>query len=268
MHRILNYSVRQFILLILQSTFIMLIVSCASPPIVTQSITPFADNQRIEGSVNAQASVVELDSKRVAVTHLVDNSKFKIALEKTISQTGLFSRISQGGADYVLDVWVEKIDVDVQYFGEGWVFNMTSIWRLTRVMDGKVLVCDFVYGHGASRGGNVTLLAMDFATSDTIKKGLLMLADRSTDHMSAMSIAGTRVSMGPVGTVVMTQSEELVKQNWSKLHMGLTVEEVENLVGPFRGDSSIPSGATHEYKTNLFTVVFINGKLSRWELWH
>jgi hypothetical protein len=264
MHRILNYRVQKFVLFILQSAFMMLMGSCASPTIVTQPIIPVPDNQRIEGSVNVQTEVIEIDSKKVDISNLVNSDKFKDVLEKTISQNGLFSRISQGNADYVLDVWVEKIDVDVQYFGEGWVYNMTSIWRLTRVKDRNVLACDFVHGHGASRGGNFTLVAMDFATSDTIQKGLLMLADRSTDHMSAMPTAGARASKGPI----IALSEELVKQNWSKLHMGLTLDEVEKLIGLLRGSYTTPqkNSSTQVYRTNLCTLVFINGKLSRWEL--
>jgi hypothetical protein len=81
------------------------------------------------------------------------------------------------------------------------------------------------------------------------------------------------------------QRYENVKQNWSKLYTGLTIDEAEKLVGPFvkKGEPDIldklsedliseskKAGShgtiTQEYVNDLYTLVFVNGKLQSWKL--
>jgi hypothetical protein len=206
------------------------------------------------------------------ISDWVDRNKVKVAVENTITQNGVFSRIDKGNVDYVLDVWVESVQTRLEVFGEGFIFDIVSIWRLTRAKDGKVLVCDFVKGHGGAHavGSRAYPPALSAATQDMIQRGLSILLDQSEGHMSAFSIAGYRSSMGPVVPAGYTEWVGKVNRNWSKLKMSLTIDEVEEFIGPVRKSGAITEqytkGATEGYTTSIYTLVFINGKLSRWEL--
>jgi hypothetical protein len=178
-------------------------VSASTPPdeLVASPVAPAANNLRLEGSVNVQADIPIMDNGRfyVKVQSWVDNVNLKAAIEKAIAQNGLFTRVEQGNADYVLDVWVENVQSRLEIFGEGFIFDMTSIWRLTRTKDGKVLVCDFVKGHGAAHavGQEAHRRSLIIATRETIQKGLLMLSDQSDVHLNAVSKAGSQPSIEP-----------------------------------------------------------------------
>jgi ankyrin repeat protein len=180
-------------------------VRVTSDDLVPASIAPVSANQRLEGSVNVQAKIPAVGGgypfpRVIIVSNWVDSVKLRVALEKALTKNGLFSRIEQGNADYVLDVWVEKIETNLDIFGEGFILDMASVWRLTRAKDGKVLVCDFVHGHGSSHRVDTDAhgLSLKAVTRNTIKNGLLVLSDRSSEHLSAMSAAGIRPSMGSV----------------------------------------------------------------------
>jgi hypothetical protein len=282
MHPILNCRVQILLKLTVLSGLMMVIGGCAASTtaddFVPKTIAPTANAQRLAGSVNVQASVPQQTSLSssvfmdVSVYAGLDATKLKAALEKSITQSGVFSQVDQGNADYVLDVWVEKIDDRLEIVGEGFIFDMTSIWRLTRVKDGKVLLCDYAKGHGAARGVGTGAYppSISAATRDMVQKGLTMLSDRSGGHLSAISKAGLRASMGPVMPEGVGQLVESVERNWSQLRTGLSIEQVEELLGPFRTNGAVvqqhSSKYTQEYTTGQYTVVFINGKLSRWEL--
>jgi hypothetical protein len=177
-----------------------------------------ANNQRMEGSVNVQAVVFES-----ILSYWIENGTLRVALEKAITKNGLFSEIKQGNADYVLDVWVEKRE------GVGFMFDdhrvdITSIWRLTKIKDGKVLVCDYAYGHSTSYAVGIhgNRLAMEAATREMIQNGLLILSDRSTRHLSAMSTAGNRPSMGDVVPEGLKAAEETKNPQLSDTVKGIT----------------------------------------------
>jgi hypothetical protein len=127
----------------------------------------------------------------------LDRKKLKKAIEQSILNNQIFSQVSQGSADYVLEVWVEKIQNVLEITGEGFIFDLFSIWRLTRVRDGKVIVCEFVKGHGASRkmASSAYPPGISAATRMMIEKGLLAISDQSQSHMSAMSTAESRKSI-------------------------------------------------------------------------
>jgi hypothetical protein len=172
--------------------------STAPDELVVWPVAPAANNMLLEGSVNVKADVPIIDNGRyyVRVQKWVDNSNLRIALEKAVTQNGLFTQAEQGNTDYVLNVWVEKIESNLEIFGEGFMIDMTSVWRLTRTKDGKILVCDFVKGHGASHaaGRSAHEQSLIAATRETIQKGLLMLSDQSGIHMNALAVAGSRPS--------------------------------------------------------------------------
>ena len=259
---------------------------------VPTSMVPVGNDQSFAGSVNVQASVPEVSEgksglfdggnvlavkeaipieKRGRVA-LFQSNKLKAVLEQAVARNGLFQRIEQGPADFVLDVWFVNAIREIKTFGEGYIIDVSAIWRLTRAKDGKVLMCSFVNGHGASRavGSNAYVQSLETATRDMVQNGLSKLADRSTEHLDARSAAGNRPSMGPVVPEGFTRWSANVRQNWSKLHMGLTLAEVETAIGPVMLSGAIirsfTKGYTQEYETGIYTLAFINGKLSRWEL--
>ena len=282
-------------ILLIAAAFIVTGEGCISltpDNFVPRSIAPVGNDQRIDGSVNVQAYVPEISEGksglfengkmqavreyippesrgRVALFH---GSKLKVVLEKATVQKGLFQRVEQGDADYVLDVWVVNAVHELKILGEGYVIDMTAIWRLTRVKDGKVIFCDFVNGHGAAHavGTNAYVLSLEAATREMIQKGLLDLSDRSTEHLAAKSVAGNRPSMGPAVPEGFAKWSGDVRQNWPKLRMGLPIDAVEAFIGPAITSGAIvkfnTKGYTQEYETSIYTLVFINGKLSRWEL--
>lgn len=249
------------------SALVTVIAGCASitsNDLIPQSIISPPNAHRLEGSVNVQAVIYP-------VTPIVSADMLKDALQKSIVKHGTFTQVSQGSADYVLDVWVEKIVREIKYVGEGYAFDTAAIWRLTRVRDGKVLVCDLVKGHGASHAFGVSAprLSLGAATREMIQNGLAMLADQSKPHLAAMLSAGLRPSMGPVVPEGLGPVVETIKQNWPKLSMGMNVTEVQKLLGPVLSNSMArinTKGATEEYLTNIYRLVFINGRLSNWEL--
>ena len=208
-----------------------------------KSIAPARSDQIIDGSVNVQAVLPDIsrgmfylsddgkeaivpDTRRgkVATYH---SGMLRIALEKAITQKGLFQRIEQGDADYVLDVWVIEVMRLFRPLGEGYVIDITAIWRLTRAKDGKVIVCDFVTGHGASHGlgTNAFTVSIEVATREMIRTGLSKLSDRSIS-LSVMNIAGDWPSMGPV----IPDGYKKMKENWSKLRKGLAEKDVRELI--------------------------------------
>jgi hypothetical protein len=66
--------------------------------------------------------------------------------------------------------------------------------------------------------------------------------------------------MGPVVPAGLAAAENLLR-NWSKLAMGMNVAEVRRLLGPIGSMSWIyTNGYTEVYSTNMFRLVFINGR--------
>jgi hypothetical protein len=268
MHRILNDRMQVLLRLAMLLALVLITAGCASitsNDLIPQSVISPPNNHRFEGSVNVQAVIYP-------VTPIVSADMLKDALQKSIMKHGTFIQVSQGNADYVLDVWVEKIVRELQYVGEGYVFDTTAIWRLTRVRDGKVLVCDFVKGHGGSHAFGVSAprLSLGAATREMIQNGLALLLDQSKPHLAAMSSAGLRPSMGPAVPEGLGPIIANIRQNWPKLTMGMNVAEVQRLLGdPVLSMGRVNTkGATEEYTTTIFRLVFINGRLSNWELSH
>ena len=274
---ILNCRAQIFLVLL---ALMMVIAGCYSPAtsttpdnFVPRPIAATMNKQRMDGSVNVQAMVAtKTDSSSylpMDVSFCVDGAKLKAALEKSITQNGVFSQVEQGNADYVLDVWVDSIQDRIEFAGEGFIFDMTSIWRLTRAKDGKVLICDFVTSHGGTHGLPPKCYgeALSAATREMIQKGLTVLSDNPENHLSALSKAELRSSMGPAVPEGLRQFAENVKLNWSQLRTGLSIDEVDKLLGFKMAilDEYI-SEHTHQYTTGLYTLAFIDGKLSLWQL--
>jgi hypothetical protein len=278
MHPILNCRVQILLELTMLSALMMVIGGCGSinttpDDLVPQSIATTMNGQKWEGSVNVQASVPKATGRSsyvpMSISQYVDGNKLKVALEKSITQKGVFSQVEQGNADYVLDVWVDSVHTRLEVVGEGFIFDMTSIWRLTRAKDGKVLVCEFVKGHGGARGvgSGAYPPSISAATRDMVQKGLTVLSDQPGSHLAALSKAGLRASMGPAVPEGLVKFAENVKLNWSQLRTGLSVDEVDKLLG-FRAAilEQYISEHTQQYTTGLYYLAFIDGKLSLWQL--
>lgn len=172
----------------------------------------------------------------------VNDVMLETALKESVANSALFTRVEQKNADYVLDVWADDVESFQPLFGIGdYSARAFSIWRLTRVSDGKVLVCDFVDGSGlintmvsAPRTKSLIL-----ALKGMIQNGLLIVADTSKEHLAAKPVAGIRPSMGSVAPEGLRAWEDKVKKNWSNLRKGLSLEEVENIIGPVRKSGAL-----------------------------
>jgi hypothetical protein len=205
MSRKLNIHTSNVVPLILLSAFVIFITGCAGSTtymdLMPQSFPGNMNIQKIEGSINVRTSVptgtTNPTYKKMDVDDWLDGKKLKEAIEKSIVQHAIFSQVSQGNADYVLDVWVDKIQNVLDIFGEGFVFDLTSVWRLTRVNDGKVVACEFVKGHAGARGfaSRAYPPGISAATRDMMQKGLFAISDQSQSHLTAMTTAGKRASI-------------------------------------------------------------------------
>ncbi len=190
---------------VMLSAVLLLLNGCAGPTTYADLMPQsFPDNmkvQKVEGAVNVRTSVPTHTTnptfKSMAVNDWIDSKKLKEAIEKSIIQKGIFSAVSQGQADYVLDVWVDKIQNMLEITGEGFIFDLTSVWRLTRTGDGNIVVCEFVKGHGAARGfaSRAYPPSVSAATRDMLQKGLFAVSDQSQSHLSALSTAEHRASI-------------------------------------------------------------------------
>lgn len=198
MSRILSNSV-PFIML---CAVVLLMNGCAGPTtsadLMPQSFPSDKAIQKVEGSVCVRTDVPTHTTnptfKSMDVDDWIDSKKLKEAIDKSVEQNAIFSQVSQGNSDYVLDVWVEKIQNVLDVFGEGFVFDLTSIWRLTRVNDGKVVACEYVKGHAGARGfaSRAYPPAVSAATRDMMQKGLFAISDQSQSHLTALTTAGKR----------------------------------------------------------------------------
>jgi hypothetical protein len=194
-----------FMQIITLSVIAVCLYGCASPTtyedLMPQSFSTDLKINKNEGSINVRTSVPSSTTnptyKPMDTSEWLDSQKLKQAIEQSIVKNPLFSQVNQGSADYVLEVWVEKIQNVLEITGEGFIFDLVSIWRLTRVKDGKVVVCEFVKGHGASRkmADSAYPPGISAATRIMIEKGLFAISDQSQSHLSAMSTAGSRTAI-------------------------------------------------------------------------
>jgi hypothetical protein len=187
--------------------FVLFVSGCAGPTTVAdlmpRSVPPNATIQKVEGSISVRTSVPSSTTnptfKSMDVSEWIDSKKLKEVIEKSIAEQRLFSEVSQGQADYILEVWVDKVQNMLEITGEGFIFDLTSVWRLARVKDGKVVVCEFVKGHGAARGfaSKAYPPSVSAATRNMLEKGLYAISDQSQSHLSALSTAERRAAIPP-----------------------------------------------------------------------
>ena len=236
------------------------------------AITPAGDDQRFEGTLNVQAFAPVISRGKVNVASYVGSisGSIRVAAEQTLSRKELFNKIEQGEADYVLDIYVTDVTRNIKTFGEGYMIDMTTIWRLTRAADGAVIICDFANGHGASRamGTNAFVQALETAVREMLVKGVAALSERKTP-LAALYMARDWPSMGPA---VPTGYREL-KENLKKLHAGLTEAEVRALIPSManaeRTDDVLISRTVNSqfdshttiFKSPIYNQVFANGGL-------
>ncbi|MEN6317623.1 MAG: hypothetical protein ABFD82_02545 [Syntrophaceae bacterium] len=197
--------------------------STTSTDLIPSNIVPSPSGCAWHGSVNVQATVLPKNYEDLgAVSTWTDGDKFTSALRTAIARKRLFKAIEPASADYVLDVWAyltRKVEHRIM------VYEMDTIWRLTRVKDGKVLICDFT--NASAKSGRGITRAIE-VTRETIDKGLWLLSDKSQLHMGATP-AKIRPSMGPVET----EDLKIILENWKQLHAGMTFDEATMLLDPF-----------------------------------
>lgn len=206
-----NLSRQKSVLSVMMFLLMAMIAGCATPT-TSADLMPksFPDNmkiQKIDGSVNVRTTVPPMTTKptykHMNVEEYIDNQKLKESIEKTIEQHKIFSAVTQGSADYILEVWVETIQTVLDIGGDGFVFDFMSVWRLTRVKDGEVLVCEYVKGHGGANGFAARAYppAVSAATRDMNQKGLFAVADQSKSHLSASSAFRNRPMLPAAGSL-------------------------------------------------------------------
>ena len=245
----------------LLSLSLMLLVACLGNAGATlngsevQSPAPTDNKQALKGSVSVHLALSPYNpaGKGVGIGvgswGLTDAMSFEKdihthqdVLEKAIAGSGLFSLAERNDPDFVLDVWVEEMESHLKVFSP-FMTDMTSVWRVTRVLDGKVLFCDFVDGQGSSRGagGAGQRHSIENAMQETIRNGLSALADDWGRHISAIQ-AGFRPSMGPV----VPEPLQWIRQHWRGLRKGTSFDEVNRLLAP----SMLPQegAATHRIR--------------------
>lgn len=256
---------------------IVVSAGCASTSITSDDLANTSGSsvpvsQRINGTVNVQFLVVLTIPERDPWDQhpYVNRFMLKEAVEKAIVKNGLFAQVVQGNADYILDIWVYRQSVRVPPFGFGeFSSDVFSLWRLTRVRDGKMFG-GYIEGHGKINSGMApSTRSMISAIQNMIHNGLTNITDQSKTPFSVQSAEGLRPHIEPWANSV--------RANWSKLRAGLTLEEVENIIGPVR-----KSGAVHElleentkfvsdgrtyrlsgtstfrYRSGIYTLVFRN----------
>jgi hypothetical protein len=244
-------------------TIIMLMTGCAStykdlmpqqPVSSPQSIPHFNGTVDVHSIIKPERMGFDIGYD-LPIHAYVDNAMLETALKESVAKSEIFTRVEQKNAEYVLDVWVDGVESHQPSAGIGdYGARVFSIWRLTRARDGKVLVCDFVDGNGLinTMVSAPRTKSLGAALKDVIQNGLRVLADTSKEHLSAMHVAGIRRSMGPPVPEGLKAWEDKVKQNWSKLRKGLSLEEVETIIGPVK-----TSGALEriylKFKTWFFT---------------
>lgn len=198
------------------------------------------------------------------IASMLDTKMLSGALEQVISKSGLFGQVVPYEADYVLDTWIQSI----YYHADSSATTIHSIWRLIRVKDGKVLLCDKVDASVEN------LKEPPASVSASLRKlfltGTGMLTDPSGSHVAMLASTGLWPSMGPAIPEKFADWKKVALQNWSKLHTSMSLSEVEEVIGPIKTSGglqySYKSETTELLTTSIYTVVFINGRLSRWEM--
>jgi len=200
-----NFVSVQFIMLLLFTIFVS---GCAGPTTVSDLVPKYFNSdlpiQKVDGSVSVRTSVPKGTTtptfKSMYVNDWIDSNKLKQAVEKSVLQYGVFTDVRQGQSDYVLEIWVDKIQNMLEVVGEGFIFDFTSVWRLTKTKDSRVIVCEFVKGHGAARGfaDRAYPPSISAATQSMLQKGLYAVSDQSQSHLSALSTAEHRTPITPV----------------------------------------------------------------------
>ena len=217
-----------------------------SDSVVPEALNLPAGHQRFEGSVNVQCLVIMGWPAFRQPAHWFKAPLLKEGVERTLTKAGLFSKIEQGPADYVLDIWLDECDLHRPGMGIGeFQAKVIAIWRLTRASDGRVLFCEREEGCGSRRKagfgpGQKSMLA---ALGDMIQKGVVAIGDAAAPHLAAAPEAGHRPGIRPW--------IEHVRRNWAQLRKGMTLEEVEKAIGPVREGGAILSSVAVEVDPSI-----------------
>ncbi len=253
-------------------TIVTLMTGCTVPTyralMPQQTVNSSRTNPQFNGTVEIHSVIyptfISYGGKiyDLPLKSFVDPRLLEKALIESVANSALFLRVEQKNADYVLDVWVDDVENHAPTWGIGdYSASCFSIWRLTRVLDGKVLICDFIDGHSlintwVDGPRKHSLVA---ALKDVIQNGLRVLSDTSKEHLAAMPVAGIRPSMGSIVPEGLRAWEDKVKKNWSNLRMGLSEKEAENIIGSIRMSGAlvrmyqIDKGPKPKYDTHSYS---------------
>jgi len=173
-------------------------------------------------------------------------SALKKAVELAIDKNSVFSHVQEGNANYVLNIWADEYQTypAKAKAREESVYNplkprfetMSSLWRLTRTSDRKVIFCGYVQGRGVTKRDVVR---------DLIQNGLTAITGQSKPPASPLSVDDPAACNRP-GIEPWTDK---VSQNWSRLLSGMTFDEVESIIGPVRTSGAILSYVTIKTKS-------------------
>jgi hypothetical protein len=249
--------------------FLLFATGCATTAITPddlitqpQPMSTVPDTQRFKGTVNVQFLVMlTIPAGQPWELHpYINRFMLKTAVEKAITQNSLFSSVAQNNADYILDIWVhwQELEVPIMGFGD-FKAHVRSFWRLTRVRDGKMFG-NYVEGHGViSSGMGPSTRSMVAAIQNMIQIGMTGLSEQSQTPLSALSPEGVRPHIEPWVANV--------KQNWRKLRIGMTLDEVENAIGPVRTSGAMLYSLTikETIGRSQLNLSLFSPRLAKWE---
>jgi hypothetical protein len=252
-------------ILLLATAAFMMTAGCFSlnpDNFIPESLAPAGNDLRIDGTVNVQASVPRVSKSRVL---LFESSALKGALEKAIAQKGIFQRIERGKADYYLDVWITDAIREIKTI-DGYMIDVTAVWRLTRARDGEIIFCDFAKGHGASYavGSNAYVNSLETATREMIQKGLSALSDRKTP-LAAMYLAVNWPSISPFVAKAPKEQKPVRKvvepaRKLAAADLSLLVRKISARIAPFTLDE-VRSGLPAEKQADPPGMISHSGRV-------
>lgn len=156
--------------------FVTAIAGCASPASKDEMAPKsFVASQKFTSSVQVKTSggseTGAMDSSNISDTDL------KAAIEKTITESGLFSKVVDvGGANYLLAVSITSLTKPS--FGLTFTVNLETAWTLTSLADKKVVYRKVITSSGTATFGDAPAavsrlrIAVERAAEQNISQGL------------------------------------------------------------------------------------------------
>jgi hypothetical protein len=161
---------------LLAAFLVTAIVGCASPANKDEMAPKnFVTSQKFTSSVNVKTTggseTGAMDSSNIS------DEDLKAAIEKTITESGLFSNVVDiGGANYLLAVSITSLTKPS--FGLTFTVNLETAWILTNLADKKIVFRKAIMTSGSATFGDAAAavsrlrIAVERAAEQNIAQGL------------------------------------------------------------------------------------------------